>query len=48
VSFQFVDSLTVFVETNAGEEVTSMQRLKLFGFDIKGTDVSELSKSGGC
>lgn len=45
VTFNRVNSITLFVETNQGEtEYTSLSQVKFFGKSLGGTDVAQLKK----
>jgi hypothetical protein len=44
VKFRAVDSLTIFIAENAGDEVTTISSIKLFGSVQQGTKMGELKK----
>jgi len=44
VRYQRVTSLTIFVEDNQGGEVSALGGLKLYGFAVDGTNMSEFKK----
>jgi hypothetical protein len=47
VKFQFVTNLTIFISNNlADDEVTTLQRIQLFGQSIAPTDMKEFKKVG--
>ena len=46
VRFQKVTQLTVFIEDNAGAEITQLVHLGIFGESIHRTNMDELKKSG--
>ncbi len=46
VKFQRVDSLTIYVESNAGGEYTVLKGMNIFGQPIEGMDMSKLKKTG--
>jgi hypothetical protein len=44
VKFKGVDTLTIFVDENAGSDVTAISSIKIFGSALHGTNMSELKK----
>lgn len=47
VKFQFVTNLTIFISNNlADDEVTTLERIQLFGQSIAPTDMKEFKKVG--
>jgi hypothetical protein len=47
VKFQFVTNLTIFISDNqADDEVTTLERIQLFGQSIAPTDMKEFKKVG--
>jgi len=45
--FQSVETMTVFIESNQGdEEQTFLNNITFYGMPIQGTNMSELKKSG--
>jgi len=41
-----VSNLTIFVEENAGADITVIGGLKVFGMSIQGTNMNDIKKSG--
>lgn len=46
VKFQRVKSITIFIEDNAGGDVSALGMLKFFGSTVAGTNMSDLKKQG--
>lgn len=46
VRFQRVKSITIFVEDNAGAEVTALGALSFSGKTVAGTNMNDLKKQG--
>jgi len=46
VKFQRVRSITIFVEDNAGADVTALGMLQMFGKPVLGTNMSEFKNQG--
>jgi PITH domain len=44
VKYQRVKSLTLFIEDNQGGDVTALGGIKLFGFPVTGTNMTEFKK----
>jgi len=46
-SFQKISHLTIFIEDNEGCEITSVNKLSIFGKTLKGMNMKDLKKCGG-
>jgi len=46
VKFSSIDSVTVFIESSKGGDLSALSCIKFFGATVDGTNMNELKKSG--